>query len=344
MRFQSMRPSLIETSLAERKTSARTIIVYVTDTGFALPSVASALEVRRLVPSSLADIVIVTVGIPQRNVDLLASFLDRQNIGVTTLRSQQYSDIDHRLFNQTHVPDTSLARFFMTEALPDRYDRILYLDGDVWPRGDLTELICAPIPHGCLAAAEDQSYFFQNDLGASGRAVRSYFAGLGIDGGKGYFNCGVLLADVPTWKTLAAEAFRFFSENTRICRYHDQSALNAVVSGRRVRMSPRWNFLSVYRNWDVAPLSGAHLIHFAGGIKPWAAADPEFVGLYDTYKAYFAQLDAAQFSHKPSGGSVNQSGIDYNLRLRRKMKTVFLHRKILRRLRFKELERTSLLK
>ncbi len=335
---------MIHTSPATLAKHPRTVIVYVTDRGFALPSAASALEVRRLVPCGVADISIVTVGIPQRNVDLLSSYLHPHNIAVTILPSRTFSNIDREHFNQTHVPDTSLARFFITEALPCKYDRILYLDGDVWPSGDLSELMSYQIPPGCLAAAEDQSFFYQNDFGATGRAVRAYFAGLGINGSDGYFNNGVLFADVTTWKILAREAFQFFSENIRICRYHDQSALNAVVSGRRVRMSPRWNFLSVYRNWDVAPLSQAHLIHFAGGIKPWAVPDPEFDGLYDKYKAYFQRLDVTELNVEACSRYKIEESIAHNARIRRKMKTTFLYRKWMRRSKFLEMERTSLLK
>jgi len=38
-----------------------------------------------------------------------------------------------------------------------------------------------------------------------------------------------------TWRLIAAEAYKFFVENIAACKYHDQSALNAVVGKRRLR-------------------------------------------------------------------------------------------------------------
>jgi hypothetical protein len=48
---------------------------------------------------------------------------------------------------------------------------------------------------------------------------------------------GALLPSRFTWRSIMAHAAEFFAANTAACKNHDQSALNAVVHNRRVRLS-----------------------------------------------------------------------------------------------------------
>lgn len=67
------------------------------------------------------------------------------------------------------------------------------------------------------------------------------------------------------------------------CRYHDQSALNAVVSMRRVRLSPAWNFQTPYLNWNLRDVAVPKLLHFVGGAKPWMGLLKSWSGIYEDY-------------------------------------------------------------
>ncbi|HTJ91196.1 MAG TPA: glycosyltransferase [Acidocella sp.] len=274
-------------NLGENHSARRRGILFVTDLGFALPTIASALEVRKKVPIDAADIRIVTTAIPGDTVQRLRDFLEPYGIHTDVLDPACYSAFDHRLFNKTHVPISSIGRFFMMDAVPNIYDRILYLDGDTWPTGDPLQLLEAELPQGYIGAAEDRNYFRRDELGPVGRKTRAYFSNLGIDGNAGYFNAGVLLADAPTWRSLCAEAFEFFLKNTARCAYHDQSALNAVAEKRRVRLAPQWNFANVYLEWKLKYTRPPQILHFVGGEKPWQIP---FHPYYKTYAALFASL------------------------------------------------------
>ncbi len=121
-------------------------VFFFTDIGFALPTLASALEVRRKIPKNYADIRIVTTGIPDATLGRIADVIDGRGIFLDILEPSIISGFDHNAYNKTHVPVSALGRFFMLDVVPDIYDRILYLDGDTWPIGDPMQLLDGIIP------------------------------------------------------------------------------------------------------------------------------------------------------------------------------------------------------
>jgi lipopolysaccharide biosynthesis glycosyltransferase len=176
---------------------------------------------------------------------------------------------------------TTVGRFFLLQSVQETYDKILYLDGDIWPVGDISKLLSLDIPEGFIAAAEDRSYYWQTENSQAGRAVRDYFSKLGIDGELGYFNAGVMLAHSNTWREISAEAFEFFKDNMSRCLFHDQSALNVVAATRRVRLNPKWNFLYDYYDWRIKPFESPEIIHFCGPRKPCKLANHPFFKCYE---------------------------------------------------------------
>jgi lipopolysaccharide biosynthesis glycosyltransferase len=329
-------------SLAARNDLVRHAVVYVTDAGFALPSAASAIAVRRSLPASVADVYIVTVDVDDRAFEGLSALLDQHQVSVVRLKDRSFSSFNTQLFNKTHVPISSVARFFLLDALPRSYERILYLDGDVWPRADLGALLAMDIPSGMIAAAEDTLYYCRNDVGDHGNGARAYFAANGIDPNAGYFNAGVLLADSQSLREIFRDAFAYFMKHTSACRYHDQSALNATTIGRRVRLSPKWNFLTVYCDWGVAPASDAKLMHFAGGFKPWTIPSPYYPGVFEVYRAAFETLESTGLKNDLLGP---EEALWFKKRLRRdwvKMRTVALPRRLWRRHEYRMLDKTAL--
>jgi lipopolysaccharide biosynthesis glycosyltransferase len=323
--------------LQESRPKRRHGVFFVTDLGFALPTIAAALEMRKKIVPGRADIRIVTTDIPAPTVQRLHDFLEPHDIHTDVLDREYYSTFDHRLFNKTHVPISAIGRFFMMDVVPDIYDRILYLDGDTWPSGDPLQLLDAELPDGCFGAAEDRSYFRRHELGPVGQKIRTYFANLGIDGNDGYFNSGVLLADVRTWRSLCAEAFEFFLKNTARCTYHDESALNAVAKTRRVRLAPQWNFANAYLEWQLKHAVPPQIIHFAGGEKPWQIP---FHPYHDMYAAAFAPLARLGLTFEQRSAE-NLQALAQRARLRKIRDNMFMHRKFIYQRTFDRLVQTA---
>jgi lipopolysaccharide biosynthesis glycosyltransferase len=269
-------------------------VCYVSDMNFVLPTLVSAVGLRRFVPAHRADVHVFVVDDDTARIDQIERFVKPFGIHVVQMRTDLFSGIGWARSNQTHVPLATLGRFFLDEFLPDACHRIVYLDGDTWIKQDPSALIDMAVPEGKLAAAEDISSFCRRDLTAYGKFVRRYFRGLGIRAESGYFNAGVLAARRTTWRGLAAEAMEFYRNNIEACKYHDQSALNAVIGDRRLWLSLAWNFQTPYRFWDVEEHVDPAIYHFTQGPKPWTATAEPWLEMFAPYQpevARFSLLD-----------------------------------------------------
>jgi lipopolysaccharide biosynthesis glycosyltransferase len=159
----------------------------------------------------------------------LSRFLAPYHIRVVSMSSSAYSNFNPDQFNPSHISAAALGRFSLEGLLPDKHRRIVYLDGDTWMRRDPSALLEASITEGKIAAVEDTTYFRYRSPTPFGRTVREYFARLGLSRRNGYFNSGVLAASRLTWRSIMADAHKFFAANTAACKNHDQNALNSVT-------------------------------------------------------------------------------------------------------------------
>lgn len=103
-----------------------------------------------------------------------------------------------------------------------------------------------------------------------------------------YYNSGLLYADLATWKTFGELALTFFAANMKLCRYHDQSALNAVAHEHMIPLSARWDFQQPMRAWGFDDEIRPRMYHFNGRQKPWngcTAPWQDFSRRYDAFRA-----------------------------------------------------------
>lgn len=305
-------------------------VFYVTDLNFALPTLISAMGVRRWVPAEKADIRIVTIDVPEAMLEGLRRFCEPHGLKIDVMDAGRFSNFDVARFNKTHVPISTLGRFFMLDCVAETYEHIVYIDGDTWILKDPTALIDYRPPAGMLAAAEGPSYFYRRDLTRHGRETRAYFKGIGVDGDRGYFNAGVLSASAETWRELSREAFDYFLNNIERCIYHDESALNAVAKDRRVRLSPRWNFNSAYRYWGLESWVDPVIYHFTGAPKPWVGVFTPWNNVHGPYIEAARALDELGLPLKALSEGDRAQGVA-NDRQYRRLRGLFLPRLLSRR-------------
>ena len=112
--------------------------------------------------------------------------------------------------------------------------RMLYLDSDTLVNGDLAPLFAIDLKGAPIAAARRTA-------------------------GPG-FNSGVLLIDLDAWRheRIGAKALVCARENPR--EFHDQEALNAVITERFHLLDNRWNL----RPKQAKEFASAFIIHFIG--------------------------------------------------------------------------------
>jgi lipopolysaccharide biosynthesis glycosyltransferase len=266
-------------------------ICYVSDLGFLLPSLVSAASIRQFIPPHKADILIFTVGVDGDKVENSERLLAPRGIRIVPIDTHVFGAFDLDRLSLTYTPLATFGRFFMEDLLPRSCRRVVYLDGDVLCVGDPAMLVDAIVPEGRFAAAEDTIFYRQRrGRGSIARGIRDYLAGLGLHPDNGYFNAGVFAVARETWKVISREAYAYFLKNTESCKHFDQSALNAVVRDRRLRLSAKWNFQTQLKIWKADRFVVPHICHFNRYPKPWMGVCEPWKELYSVY-----QLASAQF-------------------------------------------------
>lgn len=184
--------------------------------------------------------------------------------------------------NRTH--DVYL-RIALPEALAPDYDRILYLDSDIFVQGgDFAALLALHLGGHAIGAVRDNIQWRTPDRRPE------QFKRLGLPAAR-YFNAGVLLMDVPAYNA-ARLMERCLDlgrrEAARMIR-HDQNLYNAVLQGDWAELSPMWNWQYSWAARLFEPTRHPHIVHFIGTLKPWADREgqfsPRFARSFDAFLA-----------------------------------------------------------
>jgi len=184
--------------------------------------------------------------------------------GVQYLKIQVPDFIAHLPVNE-RLREFTYWRIPAIDTLAERYERILYLDTDLFvnSRG-IDDLFAMHMRGHALAAVLDVHQTVRPK-----REVPEFkIAGLGH---SPYFNAGVLLVDAMQWREVRAYQ-RIIdicgAYGNALCR-HDQSLLNLAFKDDWLELSPVWNWQYSYRNSFLTEWASPRLIHFAGAHKLW---------------------------------------------------------------------------
>jgi lipopolysaccharide biosynthesis glycosyltransferase len=276
--------------------------------------------------------------IKEANV-LLAS----QAIHVLTIEDEVFGEIDKDRLSRTHTPMAMFGRLFMQNLLPDSCKRIVYLDGDTWILRDPTALIEAVVPEGHLTAAEDTIYFRQKfGFGATTKEIRNYFGQLGLTQKQGYFNSGVFATSRKTWEVISKEAYAYYINNAKICEHSpDQSALNAIIGDRRLRLSNKWNFQTQLKIWGADRYIVPHIIHFNRYPKPWMGVSEPWKEMYEEYQKAIEMFSPLKLPLKTLDAETMTKFNESTKKSYSYLKLPFVSWLVLRIVNFKNTEKTA---
>ncbi len=223
---------------------------------------------------------------------------DRITASVADSLELAWIDIDPDSVKSLQAPSLSSATFFrmmLPDLLPD-LDRVIYLDSDIVARSPLTELWRCELGEAVVGAVRDAVSPW-----AAGQFM-THWGDLGLAPETPYFNAGVLVIPLESWRKQEVAAAMLDILRTVDCVQADQDALNAVAQGRWHELPRRWNVQSMdWRGQTVgwalmrdeveAALADPGIIHYTTPGKPWWQSSAHPMG-----DLWFKYLDQTPWS------------------------------------------------
>ena len=182
-------------------------------------------------------------------------------------------------------------RLFLDRVMPERYQRIVYLDADMKiARPGLSRLATLDFGGKALAASVDMIFYMDFRRGALSREFQAYRRSLGLTPDTLYFNTGLLAIDRAAWRAQEVTERALAALNAAGgFPFMEQSALNKVLAGDFAALSPRFNFMGDFLLLGLEDELAPVALHFVNRPKPWDFGDYRGEARYaNDYKAFFA--------------------------------------------------------
>lgn len=223
--------------------------------------------------------------------------LENLKDNVTIIRECLSSEDLHgsRLVGQ-HVTEAAMGRLHIPHKLTGR---VLYIDGDVLIKSDLSPLLNYDLKGNYLGGVRDfvitrrnqQNYFKKNSTQQRTKELSKIMQGHDL---SEYINSGVLLFDTDKIRA----DLRIFKKITNLQEASkwslgDQDHINNIFKGKIKHLNPKWNaswgrckehtfLLRKYSDDGLEKkLSSNCIIHYPGAKKPWKRKTFRFWKSYD---------------------------------------------------------------
>lgn len=174
-------------------------------------------------------------------------------------------DLFKGLYLDGRVTESAYHRLALPAALKEEYDRILYLDCDIFIHGgDFAALFEIDLGGHAIAAVRDFAQWESPEFHLP--ALKDH----GLPNAK-YFNSGVQLVDTKAFhdQEILGQCIAFGRENIAKMTYHDQQLLNCVLQGEWKEISPVWNWQHIVGPPPFIDKVAVSISHFIGPKKPW---------------------------------------------------------------------------
>lgn len=285
-------------------TNSNCCLVLVSDAEFSIATEVLLYSFRKYNPAFSGDVLIITDELPRQERDTLERFGPVRFVPPDPRLQQAVEKL------QAGEPrlENIYRRLFSLEAFRlNEYERVVYLDSDMYCAGDLSELFTSDQP--LLACPDGFTY---------GDRIRNLLPGadeveLSERYGNRYeksFNAGVLSIGPPLLgdSSYAAVLDLLSPSNWHglgTSKFTDQMILNHAFAGQFTELPAKYNYMVFIEEYQkcLEPVSflDACLVHFAGAIKPWlcfeegvlASRAPQFIKFMDAWREL---LDEARAS------------------------------------------------
>ena len=183
----------------------------------------------------------------------------------------------------SHISIATYYRLLIPNLLPLSVSKVIYLDCDIIVRKSIQNLWDTNIDIYAIAAVYQMTNRTLQDAQRLGYPISF-----------GYFNAGVLLINIYYWRThsISLKLMNFINSHLKDIIFHDQDALNAVLYDKCLKLSCKWNMLTIFFKKNIFEIVDINkgkiinkydeyktelkaepydpsIIHFASKPKPW---------------------------------------------------------------------------
>ena len=290
---------MIEQQIRPAFTEKNIPIVFSTDDNF-VPYLATAIQslVNNSSPYNNYDIILLEENLTNQHKQRLHAY-SQKNISIRFINMKNYMEHYKDVWYIHNWGDNkwhSLSvyyRFFIPELFK-KYEKIIFLDGDIIINTDIAELYHINLKQNLIGAVQDYA------RNVTGDVIADYAEKvLGVKRDK-YFNAGILLFNL---KELAKTNFLEKCINTLKVigkpKLQDQDVFNVVFKNKILYLDYSWNCLfwnvifcranakdhlspRLYELWERIAQS-PKIFHYAGKRKPWYEPNLEYSSTFWQY-------------------------------------------------------------
>jgi lipopolysaccharide biosynthesis glycosyltransferase len=213
----------------------------------------------------------------------------RERIQLMTL---DFSCFDAKLAGKGRFSRAVFRRLFLDEILPAHFERIVTVDSDMLiVRPGLERLEHFDLGGKPLAAAYDMIFLMDLKGDALARQFQRSRRALGLALDTPYFNAGLMAIDRAAWRAekLTERVTIALRDEPGRYPFMEQDALNAMLKGNFMALSPRFNFMGDFFLLDLERSLEPIVLHFVNAPKPWELGLwPGEARFAENYRAWFA--------------------------------------------------------
>ncbi len=237
----------------------------------------------------------IATGVPQSELDKIAAFLEQHGKQIV------YYEIDESKLQNIVLNDSwthaVYYRLLFPFLVPAEIGRLIYLDTDMLVLGDLACLYHQELNNYPVGAVYD-NYVKKN-------------AAIGIEEDGEYFNSGMLLIDLESWKEqqISEKAFEYLENYPERISFVDQDALNAILRKNWQKLPVGFNLLYSYLPTESSEkqlrefLSDVVVVHFTLQ-RPWEIqCSNRLRSLYYYYLKLIGKKDTRRYAGLSMGGA-----------------------------------------
>lgn len=256
------------------------------DAHMLIPSLFVADSVRKQSRHRPINIDVLIFAPPQDIAEEHRFWASRRGISLRTdLPMEALSEI--RILNG-RLSSATLMKLLMPAQLAGCYEKVLYLDADTIIRADVSAIFALEMGDSPIAAVPSGRLWLGVRKQERDRWL-THFSALGMSIPYRYFNSGVMLINIDSWnkQKLGARALAFIRSRPELCFHPDEDALNAILDGRFMELSPIWNMRPEILSY-MAFIGEPVILHYAGPVKPWRrfAKGKRLLEHRDAYRLY----------------------------------------------------------